>query len=86
VAWLTFRKRDGTHSDGRIRICDSDSPGAFKVYRTHPRTTGAIEALRELVDALKFDPITAPTERFCKAFERARAALAPAGGAVGEKR
>ena len=38
VAWLTFRKKDGTHSDGRIRICDSDSPGAFKVYRAAPIT------------------------------------------------
>lgn len=45
VAWLTFRKKDGTHSDGRIRICDSDSPGAFKVYRAAP-----ISAVLESID------------------------------------
>jgi len=33
------------------------------------------EALRELVDVLNRDPITAPSESFCKAFDRARAAL-----------
>lgn len=49
VAWLTFRKKDGTHSDGRIRICDSDSPGAFKVYRAAPISISAvIESIDDL--------------------------------------
>ena len=45
VAWLTFRKKDGTHSDGRIRICDSDSPGAFKVYRAAPISAARVIGL-----------------------------------------
>ncbi len=49
VAWLRYKFYDG----GRVslRLCDSDSPGAFKVYRSPPpveaRAVGMTESERE---------------------------------------
>ena len=32
VAWLRFKKRSGSE-ESYLVLCDSDAPGAFKVYR-----------------------------------------------------
>lgn len=64
VAWLTFRKKDGTHSGGRIRICDSDSPGAFKVYRAAP-----VSAVLESIDIA--NELAAKEQTWNAAMERA---------------
>lgn len=48
VAWLRYK----IGNDGRpttIHVCDSDAPGAFKVYRAPPGAVGR-EALLDIVN------------------------------------
>jgi hypothetical protein len=39
VAWVRYVRHDGQPTT--VQLCDSDSPGAFKVYRQHERVTGS---------------------------------------------
>lgn len=91
VAWLRYRHVHESASS--IHVCDSDSEGAFKVYR-HPvprfadvlplTTAKYVEAMNQLSEALvgmidAYNNLTDFGEE-CHAVVAARAALAAATG------
>lgn len=65
VAWLRYSEYNGTRP-ATIHLCDSDAPGAFKVYRDNSRRIRLAEAiLREFDRITSGWPIVAPTCPTC---------------------
>ena len=52
VAWARFNTHDG-RSAATLHLCDSDAPGAFRVYRWEDVQDGAAREIKRLTAALE---------------------------------
>jgi len=52
VAWVRFNTHDG-RSATTLHLCDSDAPGAFRVYRWEDVQDGAAREIKRLTAALE---------------------------------
>jgi hypothetical protein len=52
VAWARFNTHDG-RSATTLHLCDSDAPGAFRVYRWEDVQDGAAREIKRLTAALE---------------------------------